>query len=293
MIVAGLKGADEGADRRWHGLVEAALGTDAETVKDAEGTVVAWRWHTSNEDAPAPPQPARAAIGEPPPLPDWLTRKVADAASRPASVAPSRAATSAGAPATTFDPAAAARGSVLHRLFELLPDIEPATRAAAADTYLARLLPDLPDSTRTALAEDIGALMARPDLALLFSPAARAEAAISGSIATPAGRTVAVSGSVDRLLVEPEAVTIVDYKTAVHPPRSVPPRYVLQLALYRTILSHLWPDRPILAAILWTATARFDEISPAALDTALTAYLGALDADTLPVDHESEIDDLS
>lgn len=293
LIVAGLKGTDDGADRRWHGLVEAALGGDAETVKDADGTLLAWRWHAQNEDPPAPAQPARTFVNEPAPLPEWLTRKVTDAVSEPASLAPSRAATAdqTGAPATTFDPEAAARGTVLHRLFELLPDVEPVARAQAAINYLARLLPGLPEDDRVLLAEDIVALMARPDLALLFSPAARAEAAIAGSVTTPAGRQIAVSGSVDRLLVEPEAVMVVDYKTAAHPPRSVPQRYILQLALYRAVLRRLWPDRPVRAAILWTAAARFDEVAAATLDAALAAYLAVLDAGAAPDDHENETDE--
>lgn len=295
LIVAGLKGADEGADRRWHGLVEVALGTDAETVKDADGTVVAWRWRAQNEDPPAPARPTRTATEESVPLPDWLNRKVADAVAESASVSPSRAIPSgqSGAQLPTFDPAAAARGTVLHRLFELLPDIEPAARTVAAGNYLARLLPEVPESDRAVLADGIAALMARPDLALLFSPAARAEAAIAGSVMTPAGRSIAVSGSVDRLLVEPETVTIVDYKTAARPPRTVPQRYVLQLALYRAVLGRLWPDRPVRAAILWTAAARFDEVMPATLDAALAAYLEAVDAGAVPTDHENDTDERS
>lgn len=293
LIVAGLKGADEGADRRWHGLVEAALGVDAETIKDADGTVIAWRWRGQNEDPPAPARPARVASQELTPLPEWLTRKVADAVAESAAVAPSRAVPSGqvGVSTATFDPEAAARGTVLHRLFELLPDIEPAGRASAAASYLARLLPDLSENERAALMDSVVALMAEPDLALLFSPAARAEAAIAGSVATSAGRSIAVSGSVDRLLVEPDAVMIVDYKTAVRPPRTVPQRYVLQLALYRAVLGCLWPDRPVRAAIIWTAAARFDEVAPATLETALAAYLEAVDAGTRPVDHENETDD--
>lgn len=293
LIVAGLKGADEGADRRWHGLVEAALGADAEVVKDEDGTVVAWRWRAEGEDLPAPPQPAKAGAGEPTPLLEWLMRKVPDAMAAPESVSPSRAgvANQAGATAPAFDPVAAARGTVLHRLFELLPDVEPTARAVAADTYLARLLPDLASNDRQALAEGIVSLMARPDLVLLFSPAARAEAAIAGSLATPAGRTVAIGGSVDRMLVGPDAVMIVDYKTTARPPHSVPQRYVLQLALYRAVLRSLWPDRPVRAAILWTAAARFDEVAEVALDTALGAYLEALDAGGPTANHENEIDD--
>ncbi|MBS1182119.1 MAG: addA [Proteobacteria bacterium] len=292
LIVAGLKGADEGADRRWHGLVETALSNEAETVKDPDGTVIAWRWHARNEDPPAPPQPVPAPIAEPAPLPGWLTRKVAEAAPQPLRTAPSRAAPDhSGTAEVPFDPTAAARGTVLHRLIELLPDVEPAARAGAAERYLARLLPDLPEGERTELVRGLVALMAQPGLAQLFSPAARAEAAIAGSVATPAGRMIAVSGSVDRLLVEPRAVSIVDYKTAARPPRAVPQRYILQLALYRAVLGHLWPDRPVRAAILWTTVARLDEVAPMALDAALAAYVGAIDAGAATVDHESAIND--
>ena len=293
LIVAGLKGAEEGADRRWHGLVEAALRTEAETVKDSDGTIIAWRWHAPDEASAAPPQPARANADAPMPLPDWLTRKVMEAAPTATEIAPSRAARASqnGAPGDAFDPAAAARGTLLHRLFELLPDIEPPARASAADSYLTRLFPDLADSDRNTLVESTVALMARPDLARLFSPDARAEAAIAGSIATPGGRSISVSGSVDRLLVEPDTVTVVDYKTAARPPRAIPPRYALQLALYRAVLTRLWPDRSIRAAILWTATARFDEVATDTLDAVLATYLKSVDAGTEPIDHEYEIDD--
>jgi len=287
LIVAGLAGADEGADRRWHGLVLTALGSTAETVKDPDGNVVAWRWRAEDEEPPAPPVVATEAASVPAPLPAWLTAPPAATAAEAGPVSPSRA----GTVGVAFDPAAAARGTALHRLFELLPEIAPEGRAAAARGYLARALPQFSDAERATLADGVVALLARPDLAPLFSPAARAEAAIAGRLTTPGGRTVTVAGSVDRLLVGDESVTVVDYKTAARPPRAVPERYLLQLALYRAVLADLWPDRPVRAAILWTATPRLDEIAPAALDAALAAYLHAVDADTEPGDHESWIDD--
>lgn len=287
LIVAGLKGAESEADRRWHGLVLSALGSEAETVKDDAGTVTAWRWHPADDGPPAAPTDETRADAEPPALPDWLKRPVVEAESE-RKVAPSRA--SGGG---THDPLAAARGTALHRLFELLPEIEPAERAAAASGYLARMLPEMDEAERAALADGVVALIARPDLAELFSPAARAEAAVAGSVTTPGGRVLAVTGSVDRLLVTDEAVTIVDYKTATFPPRLVPEPYVLQLALYRAVLRHLWSDRPVRAAILWTSTARLDVLAEADLDRVLAAWLAAADLDPSSSDHESWIGALS
>ena len=34
------------------------------TLKDADGAVVAWRWHAPDEDPPAPPKPAKVGAGE-------------------------------------------------------------------------------------------------------------------------------------------------------------------------------------------------------------------------------------
>lgn len=282
LIVAGIKGADEGAEGRWHGLVSAALG-DAERVVDEAGNLVALRWHPASDDPPAAAVDVTAPGGEEQPLPDWLFRPVADAPAE-TSVAPSRASAPA---AVVHDAAAVARGSALHRLFELLPDVEPAQRATLAEGYLQRQLPEMAEAERRLLAASVVALIDRPDLARLFSPAARAEAAVAGTLVTPGGRPLSVGGSVDRLLIEDEAITIVDYKTAARPPAAVPEAYLLQLALYRALIGRLHPGRPVRAAILWTAIARLDEIAPARLDAALTSWLAAVDSGGSPADHES------
>jgi ATP-dependent helicase/nuclease subunit A len=77
--------------------------------------------------------------------------------------------------------------------------------------------------------------------------------------------------------VTPDEVLIVDFKTNQAPPRlatEAPPAYVRQLALYRAILSKLYPQRDIRAALLWTEASELMEISSPALDAEL-ASLGA------------------
>ena len=54
-----------------------------------------------------------------------------------------------------------------------------------------------------------------------------------------------VSGQIDRLVVTPDAVLIVDFKTNHAPPANAadaPPAYVRQLALYRAVLGRLYPE---------------------------------------------------
>jgi ATP-dependent helicase/nuclease subunit A len=88
------------------------------------------------------------------------------------------------------------------------------------------------------------------------------------------GRAIAVSGQVDRLAVTAGGVLIADYKTnrpAPRRPDEVPGAYVRQLALYRSVLSRIYPDRPVRAALIWTEVPDLMEISAAELDRALTS----------------------
>jgi ATP-dependent helicase/nuclease subunit A len=83
-----------------------------------------------------------------------------------------------------------------------------------------------------------------------------------------------VSGQIDRLVVAPDKVLIVDFKTNHAPPTATaeaPAAYVRQLALYRAVLGKLYPDRPVRAALLWTETPELMEILAPLLDAALAS----------------------
>jgi ATP-dependent helicase/nuclease subunit A len=76
--------------------------------------------------------------------------------------------------------------------------------------------------------------------------------------------------------VTQDFVLIGDFKTNRQPPRrieDVPEAYVRQLALYRAVLQKLYPQLPVRAALLWTETAEFMEISSPALDAELAAHV--------------------
>ncbi len=67
-----------------------------------------------------------------------------------------------------------------------------------------------------------------------------------------------VFGTIDRLVVEPEHVLAVDYKTNANVPErveDVPEGLLRQMGAYLEALEALYPDRSIEIAILWTATA--------------------------------------
>jgi ATP-dependent helicase/nuclease subunit A len=168
------------------------------------------------------------------------------------------------------------RGSLVHRLLQSLPGVSPERRREAALRYLGRHAGGWTDAEREALAAEVLVLIAEPRFASLFAPGSRAEVSIVGRLERPGRAPALVSGQIDRLVVTPTEILIVDYKTNHAPPRSVaqaPPAYVRQLALYRAVLAKLYPNRPVRAALLWTETPEMMEISAPALDARLATLI--------------------
>ncbi|HEY0300357.1 MAG TPA: PD-(D/E)XK nuclease family protein, partial [Rhizomicrobium sp.] len=107
--------------------------------------------------------------------------------------------------------------------------------------------------------------------AALFAESSRAEVPLIGTVRTPRG-TYTVSGQVDRLAVSDREVLIVDYKTNRPPPDAaskVALPYRRQLALYRALLSAIYPGRTVRAFLLWTAVPLLMEIDAKTLDESM------------------------
>jgi ATP-dependent helicase/nuclease subunit A len=202
-----------------------------------------------------PPEP------EPAPLPAWSQRPAPAEPSPGRPLSPSRPSPAPPAARSPLRDRGAAerrfqRGTLLHRLFQYLPGIVPASREGVAT----RVLSD------TGLSEaeihDLTASAARvlddPAFGAIFSPQALVEAPLTGVL----GGQV-VSGVVDRLLVGDQKVLIVDYKTNRAPPRNpaaLPPGYVAQMQGYAGLLAQIYPQHQIEAALLWTALPRLDPV---------------------------------
>ncbi|HEX6866568.1 MAG TPA: PD-(D/E)XK nuclease family protein, partial [Caulobacteraceae bacterium] len=93
-----------------------------------------------------------------------------------------------------------------------------------------------------------------PQFAEVFAPGSRAEAAIAGT-AKDLPEGLAVSGRVDRLVVTPEKVLVVDYKTNRPAPASIEAAdaaYRVQMAVYAAVLREVFPGREVAAALVWT-----------------------------------------
>jgi ATP-dependent helicase/nuclease subunit A len=171
------------------------------------------------------------------------------------------------------------RGSLVHRLLQSLPDVPPDRRRDAAQKYVARNTRNgkgWTEAEREALASGVLALIADSRFAPVFAPGSRAEISIAGRLERPGRLSALVSGRIDRLVVTPAEVLIVDYKTNHAPPATeaeAPSGYIRQLALYRAVLRKIYPQLPVRAALLWTETAELMEISTPALDAALATAI--------------------
>lgn len=169
------------------------------------------------------------------------------------------------------------RGTLIHRLLQSLPDVAIERREGAARDFLQRNAHQwFTEDERNALAQQVIALIETPAFAPLFAQGSRAEVSIAGRVARRGRPPALVSGQIDRLVVTPGDVLIVDYKTNHAPPRSAaeaPPAYVRQLALYRDVLQRLYPGREVRCALLWTETAAMMEIPASALDAELQSLV--------------------
>ena len=145
------------------------------------------------------------------------------------------------------------RGELIHRLLQLLPDLPPAERRAAAAALMAREH-DLTPDQRVEMAAAALAVLEDDRFAAVFGPGSRAEAAIAGT-APELPEGLAISGRLDRLVIEEGRVLVADFKTNRPSPPSIEQAdraYITQMAVYTAVLRAAFPGRKVEAALVWT-----------------------------------------
>jgi ATP-dependent helicase/nuclease subunit A len=199
------------------------------------------------------------AVGD---MPGWITEPAPIEARPPRPLAPS----SLGEDAVADPPpdpamrAAAERGRLLHALFERLPAMPAAGRAETAEAWLAGSGGVADAAVRAELVRAALAVTEDPRFADLFGPDALAEAPIAAVV-----EGLVVSGTVDRLVVTPDRVRVVDFKTGRRAPAAIdeiPPYHLRQMAAYAAALAVIFPDRPVEAALLYSAGPMLHVLPP-------------------------------
>ena len=283
LIVCGYHGSRRPTDPSWHRMVSEAFESspDCETVTVGDAEVL--RYRVTPRKPVAVDEEGREASPAAP-LPDFLRRPPPPAPVMPRPLAPSGASAVIEAHrepvvsplSPVLDHAdqpafAAERGTAIHWLLQILPDMDPHEREAAARRYLARIGAAWGQGEIEAAWSSVDAILRDDRFRDVFAPGSRAEVSIMGTV-TLGTRPFAVSGKIDRLAVTADAALIVDYKTNRPAPAmidEVPPGYVAQLGLYRALLSPIYSGRRIEAALLFTDAPRLVPLPAAMLDAAL------------------------
>jgi ATP-dependent helicase/nuclease subunit A len=283
LIVGGCLPGNMNSVRRfsWYDLIGKGLGNSGlheQTIETPDGPV---KRYSRPEDVTVPAGATSApATAAPTELPPWLLtpapREAAgDDLLRPSDPAENEDHRTRTAETIQARGRALQRGTLVHRLLQSLPEVALARRRDAALNYLTRNADGWTAGDREALAEGVLAVIADTRFAPVFAPHSRAEVSIVGRLERPGRPAALVSGQIDRLVVMPDEVLIVDFKTNHAPPKlpaEAPPGYVRQLALYRAVLQKLYPRLPVRAALLWTEIPELMEISAPALDAQLAGH---------------------
>ncbi|KJC61795.1 helicase UvrD [Bradyrhizobium sp. LTSPM299] len=261
----------------WYDLITKGLASSGLKLEELETPAGKVMRYSRPEDVADATGAAAAAAAVPLALPPWLRAPAAPEASTPSLLRPSDPADHDGQQVRTGESVllrarALQRGTLVHRLLQSLPDVAAERRHDAALAYLARNADGWSDDERAALAAQVLGLIADPRFAPVFAAGSRPEVSIVGRLELSGQPKALVSGQIDRLVVTPQEVLIVDFKTNHAPPKTAaeaPRGYVRQLALYRAVLSKLYPQLAVRAALLWTETPEMMEISAPALDAGL------------------------
>ena len=271
LVVAGHCSDEDGDidEASWYALARDALEGQARTVEAYGGTVLVYSPSggapAAGAEPAAVPAPSAAA-------PDWLLRTAPAEPATPPRVAPSlllpHVVPPGAARAADDGIPARERGRLLHSLLQYLPGFPVDERADAAARFLAQSAALLDADQRQSLAGEALALIGNPELETIFSGEARTEVAVTGSVDL-SGTVLRVSGRVDRLVMTPDQILVVDFKSDRPVPDAVPAAYAAQLALYRAVLSRVFNGRQIGCALLWTASGRLDVLDEAMLESAL------------------------
>ncbi|NKJ35734.1 double-strand break repair helicase AddA [Rhizobium sp. SG570] len=287
LIICGYRGIRENSDT-WHAMISAALRQDEQhctlrTFSGADGDWqgLSWRIAQVKLDFEIMPEPEK--LMERAGLPAGLSRPLPPQRNLPRPLSPSGVGTVIDDEADNLlvtsalfgekakSDHALQKGRFIHRMLQTLPDIAPEDRADAARRYAERAARFWPQAEREALIGSVMALLSHPDLQGTFSAHAQAEVSIMGTL-TLGSQSYAVSGRIDRLAVLDDRIVILDYKTNRVPPgseRDIPFAHKAQLAIYRSVLSPLYPGKRIDCLLVYTENASIYTLSDDALALAL------------------------
>jgi len=272
LYLCGSQGKKKVADGSWYQLCESLLrgmgyiedvpfdiGGDAVIKADTGEVLNALRYTSAQEKPPKDKSKTAAKRYTIDPIPDFYMQIPKAEPNRPQPLTPSRPSDSDPAVRSPLDADEGykfSRGNIVHHLLEILPQLSTDKRQMACEKYLKNPAHELNSVQQAALVEEIMAVMNHPEFAAIFGTKSRAEVPIVGLLSKhDVSEFYAISGQIDRMIVEDNRILIIDYKTNRPPPTrqaDVPKVYWKQMAAYKRVLSSIYPDKEIECALLWT-----------------------------------------
>jgi ATP-dependent helicase/nuclease subunit A len=259
LYVSGVK-PRRGSELGWYGALRQGLDPLEESATDEAVSL-----HSNT-----PPEAATTAAEPPVSLPAEVDPALANPLALPPAlheIAPSYQSGSAALPGQPTDEDGRLRGLVIHRLLQCLTQTPPPERPGVFRTVAAEfgLSPAAPFFREWC--DECEALLGMPSLRLLFQPPAGVECLNEvPMIYGLEGSTV--YGIADRLLLFPDSVWVVDYKThqGATPENldALAAPYRRQLGYYGEGAKRLWPDKRVRTFLLFTRGGLLQEIEPAA-----------------------------
>lgn len=243
------KKAQEG---RWYDLIKSALEARPETKRVKDHLVYETSENITHKKIASSDKDEHDKS-----VPEWLTTPPKTSSEVLRFVQPSLLGTKGDAalsPIQSKDQFRFERGIITHRLFQFLPELPLDGRKDAATRFLERSATSLPEAIRASIISEVFQVLEDPVFADVFGPGSLSEVAITGNI----GSGQILSGQIDRLIIKPDRILIVDFKSNRPSPKSqqeIPQKYREQLKAYKQAISMAYPDTPIETALLWTDRA--------------------------------------
>jgi ATP-dependent helicase/nuclease subunit A len=263
----------------WYATIQNALAPVLQEAQDFAGRTV---WRTGPWQGFSAPA-ANAAKADGDELPLWLAVRAAKERQQPV-LSPSRIMELAGvslaalAQQTGADrETAQARGTLIHRLLEVLPGLPAQYRTKAAGLIAATFSGELSTQHREDAARHVLALLGKGALAQ-GSGERLSETGLAVTVYGAEGKAIAaILGQADRIELGDAGPAVLDYKSGSLPKDgTAKPSHLAQLACYKLALERLYPDTDIRAAIFDTGTGNATEAAGEDVDAVLQRVLAAL-----------------
>ncbi|MDO9372578.1 MAG: UvrD-helicase domain-containing protein [Gammaproteobacteria bacterium] len=242
----------KGNNLGWYGMIAERVAPEADPLHAS--------WLQEADTLPAPlTLPPTAAAHAPPAFDARLARPITTGSS--STISPSRAGHSVAD--TEHEDAARTRGSAIHRLLERLTLESAPLRNDVLQPLADELLLDVTDPALQTWWDEAVRVVQHPSLRFLFDPAAFVAAYNEMSLLYE-DEDRNVHGIIDRLVITPDTVWVIDYKThpAAHAGNlaQLAEPYREQMRLYARGAARLWPGKRIRPVLLFTACAGLCEM---------------------------------